>query len=358
LIVEGAIFDAKGAHKAYVRFKAGRVVETGQIGTDSTRGRIRRVRGIVVPPPVNAHTHLADAIITVEPPNRTLEEIVEPPDGIKFRALAETSPARKRRAIRETLVRMVREGIAATVDFREEGLAGVQLFHAAGRGLAIRGLVLGRPLRRPIEEKELDSVIRASDGIGISSAREEDSATRTKIARACHRQRKMYALHASEGIRERPEDYLVPRPDLLVHLTLASRSDLEAVAAARVPVAICPRSNALFGRRPDVALMERTGIRLLVGTDNAMFHSPSVWREIEFAYVTSRFAHRPVSASYLARAAFIEPWRWLGIPAAAEVRRDSPIPPLVIRLPSEDPAYQLVTRVTEHLIMRPRPAAK
>ncbi|MFZ0892435.1 MAG: amidohydrolase family protein [Thermoplasmata archaeon] len=357
MIVEGAIFDRAGTRKAYVRFRGGRAVETGQIGTDSTRGRVRRVRGIVVPPPVNAHTHLADAIVTQEPPNLTLEEIVEPPDGIKFRALAETSPARKRRAIRQTLARMVREGIAATVDFREEGLAGVQLFHAAARGLAIRGLVLGRPLRRPIDDKELEAVVRASDGIGISSAREDDRATRAKIARACHRYRKMYALHASEGIRERPEDYLAPRPDLLVHLTLANRSDLETVAATRVPVAICPRSNALFGRRPDVALMEQTGIRLLVGTDNAMFHAPSIWREIEFAYLTSRYAHRPVSANYLARAAFVEPWKWLGSPEVADVDSGSSIPPLVIRLPSEDPAYQLVTRVTEHLIMRPRPAA-
>ncbi|MFZ1024097.1 MAG: amidohydrolase family protein [Thermoplasmata archaeon] len=358
MIVEGAIFDAAGTRKAYVRFQRGRVVETGQIGTDSTRGRVRRVRGIVVPPPVNAHTHLADAIITREPPDRTLEEIVEPPDGIKFRALAETPPAQKRRAIHQALARMAREGIAATVDFREEGLAGVHLFHAAARGLAIRGLVLGRPLHRPIDEEELDAVVRASDGIGISSAREENPSTRAKIARACRRQGKMYALHASEGIRERPEDYLAPRPDLLVHLTLASRSDLEEVAETRVPVAICPRSNALFGRRPDVALMELTGIRLLVGTDNAMFHAPSIWREIEFAYLTSRFAHRPASASYLARAAFVEPWRWLGIPEVADIGSDSPISPLVIRLPTEDPAYQLVTRVTEHLIMRPRPAAK
>jgi cytosine/adenosine deaminase-related metal-dependent hydrolase len=357
VIVEGAIFDGAGTRKAYVRFQRGRVVETGQIGTDSTRGRVRRIHGIVVPPPVNAHTHLADAIITREPPDRSLEEIVEPPDGIKFRALAETSPARKRRAIRQTLARMAHEGIAATVDFREEGLAGVHLFRAAARGIRIRGLVLGRPLRRPIDDGELEAVVRASDGIGISSAREEPPANRAKIARACHRQSKLYALHASEGVREPPEDYLVPRPDLLVHLTLATRPDLEQVAETRVPVAICPRSNALFGRRPDVALMEETGIRLLVGTDNAMFHAPSIWREIEFAYVTSRYAHRPTSANYLARAAFVEPWRWLGIPNAAEVGGDSPISPLVIRLPSEDPAYQLVTRVTEHLIMRPRPAA-
>ena len=153
MIVEGAIFDAAGSRKGYVRFRNGRVVEVGQIGTDSRRGRERRIRGIVVPPPVNAHTHLADSIVTREPPNQTLEEIVEPPHGIKFRALAEATPALKRQAIRRTLKRMAREGIAATVDFREEGLAGVELFQAAARGTGVRRLVLGRPLCRRIDDQ-------------------------------------------------------------------------------------------------------------------------------------------------------------------------------------------------------------
>src|SRR4029077_4852398 len=57
MIIEGAILDADGARSGYVRFREGEVVEVGQIGTDSTRGRVRRRRGIVFPRLVNGHTH-------------------------------------------------------------------------------------------------------------------------------------------------------------------------------------------------------------------------------------------------------------------------------------------------------------
>jgi len=127
------------------------------------------------------------------------------------------------------------------------------------------------------------------------------------------------------------------------------------VAEARVTVAVCPRSNALFGRQPDLAAMERLGVRVLLGTDNAMFQAPSIWRELEFAYVGTRLRRRPASAAFLARAALVEPWRWLRTPAAARIAPGSPAVPLVLRLPPDDPAYQVVTRTTEHVIVRPGP---
>ena len=101
--------------------------------------------------------------------------------------------------------------------------------------------------------------------------------------------------------------------------------------------------------------MEAVGLKLLLGTDNAMFHAPSIWRELEFAYVASRLRRRPASAGYLARAALVEPWRWLGRPDAARIAPGTAARPLVLRLPPDDPAYQVVTRSTEHLIVRPGP---
>jgi cytosine/adenosine deaminase-related metal-dependent hydrolase len=162
-------------------------------------------------------------------------------------------------------------------------------------------------------------------------------------------------MHASEAVREKPERYLDPRPDLLVHLTKATVDDLTMVRDERVSVAVCPRSNALFGRQPDLLSMERLGLSVLVGTDNAMFHAPSLWREMEFAYVVSRLRRRPVSAAFLARAALVEPWKWLGEPEKALVVPEMPVSPLILRLPPDDPAYQVVTRTTEHLMARVRP---
>ncbi len=352
MIVEGAILDADGARRAYVRFRDGRVVEVGAIGTDSTRGRERRVRGIVIPSPGNGHTHLGDAVSVREPPRGPLSRIVATPGGYKFRLLASTPRATKVRAIRYALARMARGHVAFTIDFREEGLEGVRIFRDAARHSPVRAVVLGRPLRRPLDRDELTAVLRESDGIGLSSARDESVETRTEVARRCRAAGKKYALHASEAVRERPDGYLEPRPDLVVHLAKASVDDLIHVRDAGVAVAVCPRSNALFGRQPDLKAMERVGISMMVGTDNAMFHSPSIWRELEFAYVASRLRHRPVSAEFLARSALVEPWRWLGLPAAGRIAPGTPARPVLLRLPPDDPAYQVVTRTTEHLMVR------
>ena len=355
MLVEGAVLDADGPRAAYVRLRGGRVVEVGAPGTASDRGRERRLRGIVVPAPVNGHTHLGDAVSVREPPAGPVAELVAPPDGYKFRLLATTSDHAKLAAIRAALARMAREGVAGLLDFREEGLAGVELMRRALRGSPLRGFLFGRPIRRPIVTAELEEVLRAADGIGLSSARDEDAATRRAVARACRRAGKRFGLHASEATREPPESYLDPAPDLLVHLTKASRDDLEAVRAAGVSVAVCPRSNALFGRQGDLRTMERLGLPVLLGTDNAMFHAPSVWSELQFAYTSSRLVGRPVSAAFLARAALVEPWRWLGDPASATIAPGSPARPLVLRLPPEDPAYQVVTRATEQVIVQPGP---
>ena len=350
MIVEGAVVDADGPRRAYVRFRKGRVVEVGVPGTDSRRGKERRIHGIVAPRPVNSHTHLGDAAAAREPPRAGVSEIVGP-GGLKFRLLASLTPTEKERAMRAALKRMSREGVGAVVDFREEGVPGVEQLRRASRGLPIEVRILGRPTQRPIDLDEVTPLLRIADGVGISSAREEDLRTRTLLADRAHRAGKWFALHASEEVREDPESYLRPRPDLLVHLTKASPDDLAAVAKARVPVAVCLRSNALFGRSPDLSAFAQAGVRLLIGSDNAMLNAPSVFRETEFAYLSGRLLGHPVEAEYLARAAYVEPWLWLDEPGRARIGPGMTGAPLVVRLPSEDPAYQLVTRATEQLIV-------
>jgi cytosine/adenosine deaminase-related metal-dependent hydrolase len=353
MLVEGAILDRDGPRPAGVRLRGGRVVEVGQRGTLRAHPDETRVRGIVVPAPVNAHTHLGDAVSVREPPVGPVEELVAAPHGYKFRLLASSSRGAKLRAIRGALRRMEAEGTEAVVDFREEGLPGVQLLREAARSSPVQVVILGRPLARPVEPTELRGLLAEADGVGLSSARDEPAVARRTIARTCRAMNKRFALHASEAVREKPESYLEPRPDLLIHLAKATTADLEEVAESRVSVAVCPRSNALFGRQPDLAAMEKVGVALLLGTDNAMFHAPSLWRELEFAYVATRLKGRPVSAGYLARAALVEPYRWLGNPDAASIAVGAPSRPLVLRLPPDDPEYQVVTRTTEHLILRP-----
>lgn len=355
MLIVGAILDVEGPRPAYVRLRHGYVTEVGPRGAEGRHRGERVVRGIVVPPPVNAHTHLGDSVSVREPPPGPVSRLIQPPHGYKFRLLANSSPTHKIAAIRAALHRMEREGVAVTVDFREEGRPGVELLREAARGSSLRVLALGRPLARPVVRSELARLLAVADGVGLSSSRDETEDTRRVVARACRASGRRFALHASEAVREKPEHYLDPRPDLLIHLAKATPDDLAAVRDERVSVAACPRSNALFARQPDLASMERLGLSVLLGTDNAMFHAPSIWRELEFAYVASRLRRRPVSAAFLARAALVEPWLWLGEPESALVGPGMPVPPLVLRLPPDDPAYQVVTRTTEHLMARVRP---
>jgi len=352
MLVVGAILDIEGARAAYVRLRGGRVTEVGALGTEGRRRNERKVRGIVVPSPVNAHTHLGDAVSVREPPAGPVSRLIQPPHGYKFRLLADASHADKVAAISSALRRMELDGVAATVDFREEGRMGVELLREAARASTVRVVALGRPVARPVVRSEISRLLAVSDGVGLSSARDETEETRRTVASACRAAGKHFALHASEAVREKPDRYLDPRPDLLIHLAKATGDDLTAVRDERVSVAVCPRSNALFARQPDLRAMERLGLSVLLGTDNAMFHAPSIWREMEFAYVASRLRRRPASAGFLARAALVEPWKWLGEPEAALVVPDMPVPPVVLRLPPDDPAYQVVTRTTEHLIVR------
>jgi cytosine/adenosine deaminase-related metal-dependent hydrolase len=353
VIVEGAVVDQDGPRKAYLRIRAGRVEEVGAVGTDSSHGQERRIKGIVVPAPVNAHTHLGDSGYGRRPPDGTLAEVVGAPGGEKFRFLAEAGVRRKRAGMTESLRRISREGLAGVIDFREEGLSGVRLLRAASRTARFPVTILGRPLRRPIDPAELGALLAEADGIGLSSAREEPPEVRRTVAEACRTRNKLYALHASEETREAPESFLEPRPDLLVHLLSATEEDLAAVVAAKVPVAVCPRSNALFGRAPDLARWERLGVRMLLGTDNGMLNAPSLLRELEFAYVSQRLLGHPVSPGYLVRAAFLEPWGLLGHPELARIGPGSTGPLLVLRLPADDPEYALVARSTEAVIVRP-----
>jgi cytosine/adenosine deaminase-related metal-dependent hydrolase len=352
-IVEGAIVDVDGVAPGYVRIREGRVVERGAVGADSSHGRVRRIKGIALPSAVNSHTHLGDVGFGREPPVGSVESVIAAPDGVKFRYLAGIRPRPHRAALRRALLRMITEGTGAFVDFREQGLEGVRRLRAASAGLPVTARILGRPLQRPVVAEEMAALLAEADGIGISSAREEPPEVRTTIASACHAAGKTYALHASEVVREAPEEYLHPRPDLLVHLTCALDEDLVAVREANVPVAVCPRSNALYGRLPDLGRLERLGLKMLLGTDNGLLNAPSIWRELEFAYVSQRLTGHPVTPQFLVRSVFLEPWAWLGMPEAARLQPGSPARPLAVRLPPEDPEYQLVTRTSERVIVLP-----
>ncbi len=271
----GRLLTRDGFVDGYVKYEAGRVVEVGE-------GEVRSAtaEGIIIPTLVNAHTHLLDAVVPVDL-GMSLEELVAPPHGLKHRILREAD----QQALVRSLIRlnsfMRSRGISSYIDFREGGKAGSTLFSDVN-GVP-KGHIFGRPLGLDFKMAEVNAILNAGDGIGVSSISDWDYATLTELARHTRKMGKRFAIHASERVREDIGKVLDLKPSFIVHMTKATAEDIEACAEERVPIVVCPRSNMFFGRIPPIATMLEKNATVAIGTDNAMFGLPDMLVEMEFA---------------------------------------------------------------------------
>ena len=178
-------------------------------------------------------------------------------------------------AMRRSLRFMERSGTAATVEFREGGVEGVDAIRRALDGVDVEATVLGR---------ETTAAMQAADGFGASGARDDDFAERRRATREVG---KPFGIHAGE---RDPHD-LTPALDLdptfLVHVVHPDPEHLDRIEREDVPV-VCPRSNLVtgVGTPPIADLLDRTTVAL--GTDNVMLNSPSMFREMEIAAKVGR----------------------------------------------------------------------
>lgn len=266
-VLAGQLLTRRGWREGHVRVEGGRVAE---VRSGAPQGEVA-ARGVIVPSFVNAHTHLGDAAARGDALPATLAEAVQPPHGHKHRALAATPEPRLVAAMTEAAREVEASGAVGLVDFREGGARGVAQLRAALQGTALRARILGRPVSLDFTADEVQAVLREAGGIAISSLPDYGEGRAQPLAKAAHRQGKAFALHHAEPGPEPLDPVLSLRPDLLVHLTHASRADIERVRDAGCAVAVCPRSNLRWLRRlPDVRAMLDLGLLPGLGTDNAM----------------------------------------------------------------------------------------
>lgn len=273
--------------EGYICVRNGKVTEIGEERTNS--------KNIIAPCFVNAHTHLGDSVCKDPVLGKTsgfriqrdLDSLVKPPDGLKHRILRETSYKILIEHIRRSLLDMVETGTCAFADFREGGVVGVAALNKALEGMKLHSLIFGRPAepQLPLEIvlAEVRRILLHSDGIGMSGANDLEMELLQEIS-ACSRDRKkLFAIHAGEKNRSDIEKALSLEPDLLIHLTHATKKDLDEVAQAEIPVVVCPRSNFVTGAgMAPIAEMLEAGIRVAAGTDNVMLNSVNMFAEMEF----------------------------------------------------------------------------
>jgi cytosine/adenosine deaminase-related metal-dependent hydrolase len=278
--VSGEVFTVNGFERGYLGIENHKIIDRGK--SNPPKKPIRK--GLIVPTLVNAHTHIGDSFIrkrNLKLP-RNVEDLVAPPDGLKHRLLKETSDQEIIGGMRKSIDEMTKTGISYFCDFRENGLQGIDHLKKALEKTHISPVILSRPNQLTYNKDEIDLLLKNSQGIGLSSITDWEYSEIEKIAMHTKKRKKTFAIHASERIREDIELILDLKPNFLVHMVKATESDLIRAKNANIPIAVCPRSNAFFGLKPNIKVMKKIGIDIMIGTDNAMLNSPSVLDEIRY----------------------------------------------------------------------------
>lgn len=229
----------------------------------------------------NCHTHIGDAFIHIDRERRwSVEELVAPPNGLKHLLLEKADEEEIMEGMKGAIKIMKECGITHFCDFREGGIKGINMLKKILND--IDAIILGRPLHHFYDKKEMDEILKISDGIGVSSISDWDFYELRKVADHVNKKKKIFALHASEAVREDINKILDLKPTFLVHMSRANDSDLELIANEGIPVVICPRSNAFFGIKTKVKEMKKKGVKLMLGTDNAMITPPNIIEEMVY----------------------------------------------------------------------------
>ncbi len=286
--------------------------EIAEVSPNVRNGKAIDAKGcIIVPAFINSHVHLGDSVAMDVCDGEPIYEIVKPPNGIKHRILADTPSDLMLDSMRKSMWEMLRTGTATFVDFREGGFEGINLLDEASEGIPIRKIVLGRhdsfqesSISPVLLEAIVEDLLDNCDGIGLSGLAEIKDSVASIVTKTCKKRRKLSSIHAAEFEQVQMDSInstsktevqraLEVGFNLLVHLTAPMGNDLNLVADNGVSVVCCPRSNgALAVGIPPVKDMFDLGVNLLLGTDNVMFNSLNMFREMEYTLKVVRGYYR------------------------------------------------------------------
>jgi len=343
IVLAGPTFEV--LDPGYLVIEEGRIIDLGAGRPADRSGIVLDAReAIVAPAFINAHTHVSDGIIKEVGFGHDYWDVIMPPDGLRHRALRETTSDEVAAAIGDALTCMLASGTLTFVDFREGGRDGVQVLKGAAAGRPVRAVAMGRFRAYPPQAAEdldrnagrvpdtalaeVETILEIADGFSLVTANDLTDEGLEQVGSLVRGRGRLLGVHAAEapGYRTisvsrtgradvlRLLEHL--RSDFVVHLTSATEDELDAVARARVPAVVCPRIQSVMGLGvPRFDWMLERGMVVALGTDNLMLCAPDLLRELEYSSRVVRALRLSAtypSARQLLQMATINPARLLG----------------------------------------------
>lgn len=260
---------------------------------------------LLIPGLINSHTHIADSIGKDLSIDADVNSKIHPMIGLKQKLLKETPSKVLSKYIKNSAKSMIKKGITTFVDFREGGLDGVLLLKKSLINMSIRCVILGRiehyNTRTEIKSnmslseancEQLTQLLKNCDGIGISGTNENSNSnlqsfSKTKKMRVIHAAETMESVTVSKKLTAKSEIQraMLLKPTFLIHMTFATKNDLKLAAKNTRGIVVCPRANSSLAEGiPNIALMQKLGCNIAIGTDNVMINSPDIFREMDYLW--------------------------------------------------------------------------
>ena len=244
---------------------------------------------LLVPGLINSHIHIGDSFAKEEGFNKDLIDVVAPPNGLKHKLLNTISNETKIEGIKKAVLEMLANGITFFVDFRENGLKGVDLLKETLKNSPINKLILGRDNNLV----DVETVFKNADGLGFASYKHLSPKNKEKLSSLKKEYlKKIIACHDAELSRNEPlfneiiNDDLI---DVIIHGTHYTREDLERIKGSNISIVLCPRCNGYFGVGfPPINEINSLKIPVSLGTDNVMANTIDLFEEMRYLYRISR----------------------------------------------------------------------
>ena len=252
---------------------------------------------LVFPSFVDAHTHIADSVVKDGGIGLPTEEAVSPPDGLKYRCLRELSARELKESLSSAIDELLINGITAFADFREGGADGVAALKEAAASKPIEAVVFGEPDCPVGSDRyltEAAALLELADGMGIGDIAGYSESALSTLKELHDKKGKRLAIHVGETNnaqrrclktweKSEVERSLELHPDLFIHFTNPVSGDLDRVKDLRIPIVCCPRTNCIIADGiPPLGKLIKLEVPLALGTDNMMFTSPDMFREMDW----------------------------------------------------------------------------